>query len=145
MTAIVNTHFKQAGLYGIWYRANFNNSASRITIYSNGIAKPTDLFTTPFNFSTYSSYLLLQYTCGASTWTQSGLTMQFSTVPSAVTASNTGTASWGAITYGNSGTINYCIVGDVTVNSGNGMIYLSTLDIVSGNSYSILECAVSIS
>jgi hypothetical protein len=144
--AIVNNHFKQAGLAGILQQASaWNSSGGRINIYSTGVAKPTNLYATPFSTSTYSAYRMLTYTLTSGTFIQDGATIRFNTVPSAVAASLTGTASWAALIDISSGLPNYTVVGDVTLSTGNGMVYLPTLNIVSGTSYAILECSFTIS
>lgn len=143
--AFVNTHFKQAGLAGIMLVASaWNSSTGRIFIYSSNVAKPTNLYSSPYTVATYTPYLLIAYTLAPGTFVQDGATLKFNTIPVAKVAGASGTASWAALTSAASGAPDYVVIGDVSTSAGNGMVYLPTTTIVSGTTYSILECTFTI-
>lgn len=116
-----------------------SNANSRIFIYKG--TKPSNIQATPFTVSTFSSDLLITFVCATGTFTNTGSTVHFGTTPANATATGTGTAAWAAISNPSTGTPSYVVLGDVSLSSGNGMVYLPTLNIISGTSYSILECS----
>lgn len=139
--AIVNQNFRHA-LANISKNV-MNTSGTRIFVYSNAIAKPTNIQSTAFTLAPYSSALLLTFICTTTTFlSNSSGTVLFNTPPAAATATGTGTASWAALSHEAApGANTNVIIGDVTLQTGDGMFYLPTLSIVSGTSYSILECS----
>lgn len=136
---MVSSQFKFAAAAGSWAASGWNSSAARIFIYKG--TKPTNLQATPFVIATYSANLLITYTLATSTFTNTGSVVHFNITPANATASASGTAAWAAVCNASTGTPSNVAVGDVTLSSGNGMVFLPTLTIVSGTSYSILECS----
>jgi hypothetical protein len=121
------------------YTLALNNSAYRIFVYKG--TKPTNIQATPYSITTQAANQLLSFTLSNSTFQVFGGTVAFQTAPAAATASASGTASWAAVCNSFSGTPTVAIIGDVSLNNGTGMLFLPTLTIVSGTSYSILECS----
>jgi hypothetical protein len=119
--------------------ANYFNTTGRIFIYKG--TKPTNLQSTPFNISTHSANQLIAFNTTNTTFQSVGSTLAFSVAPASAAATASGTASWAAVCNATSGTPSHVAVGDVSLNGGTGIVFLPTLTIVSGTSYSILECS----
>lgn len=128
-----------------------------ITVYSGaqpsaaGITASWSAYNTNFLFHQPGvTYILPNPTVPAA-----GALLTRNNLPTAVTAANTGTASWCIIWCSNvatgsgSGQISNAvlpntkfIVGPVTTGSGNGIVTLASLSIVSGTSVSILDSTI---
>lgn len=111
-------------------------TTNRIQVYKGTMPEPDSY--TP---ASYASDLL----CSFSNYTvaRSNNTVQMSQnpTPTDVTATGTGTATWFAM-YNDSYVSNRVLLGDVSVNGGTGALYLSTINIVSGNTISFLNFSV---
>lgn len=132
---LLSTNFKTCFQIGA-AKAAFNTTNTRITIYK-GSSKPTDLYSSNFNPSSYTSDLLLTYSGNTTLFTNTGGTVYIQTLPSSVAATGTGTATWGAIYLPASAATS--IVGDVSLNGGGGIIILPTLSITSGSVYNLVD------
>jgi hypothetical protein len=126
---LYSSTFKASAIKGVIN--TLNSSGARIYVYKGTM--PTNVFS-GFNPTTYASNLLLTYVLTSTTFTNTNGAMHFQTPPAAATASATGTAAWAAAA-GSTGTTSYVFVGEVSVNGGNGIFLLPSLNLVAGTTY----------
>jgi hypothetical protein len=143
MAVLTNTAYRQMKAQSVsqipnWYSVTTQNT---ILVYSGTM--PAINSGASFNLATYASQLLVgfnNYSLGA---IRTSNYIAFATPPGAATATATGTAGWvvmqTGITSYTTGSTSVYMVGEPSLTNDNGLIQLSTLSIVSGQSVTALS------
>lgn len=134
MTIQTNDPWKWAKAAGI-LTVGFGTASTsvRLMVYSGAIP-PASIWNTSFSLDAYASQLLVGWTNFS--LQRSVKLLSFATAPASVNATGTGTATWMVLCYGptsfTTGTTTNFIIGETSLTNDNGLLQLSTLNIVAG-------------
>jgi hypothetical protein len=136
MTIQTNTPWKNNKAIGVMTNYATANTSVRLLVYSGAIPS-SSIWSGSFNLATYAAQLLVGWTSFNLQRTNSTLTFG-TTVPTATNATGTGTASWVVLCYGptsfTTGSATDFIIGEPTLTNDKGLVQLSTLNLVTGQS-----------